>query len=49
MGSGKGVEGEGEADSFLGREPEAGLDPRTLGSWPEPKADALLTEPSRQP
>ena len=22
------------------REPDAGLDPRTLGSWPEPKADA---------
>ena len=25
-------EGEGEADSFLSREPEAGLYPRTLGS-----------------
>ena len=25
-------EGEGEADSSLSREPDAGLDPRTLGS-----------------
>ena len=24
----------------LGREPDAGLDPRTPGSWPELKADA---------
>ena len=36
------VEGqrEGEADSSLKREPDAGLDPRTPGSGPEPKADA---------
>ena len=27
-------------------EPDAGLSPRTLGSWPEPKADAqLLSHP----
>jgi len=32
--------GEGEADSPLSREPDAGLNPRTLGSWPELKADA---------
>jgi len=31
------VEGAGLPRS---REPEVGLDPRTLGSWPEPKADA---------
>ena len=31
---------EREAYSLLSREPDAGLDPRTLGSWPEPKADA---------
>jgi len=30
----------GEAGSPLSREPDDGLDPRTLGSWPEPKADA---------
>jgi len=36
--------GEGEANSSLSREPDVvldvGLDPRTLGSGPEPKADA---------
>jgi len=32
--------GEGEAVFPLSREPDAGLDPRTLGSWPEPKVDA---------
>ena len=31
---------EGEAGSPLSREPDAGLDPRTVGSHPEPKADA---------
>ena len=30
---------EGEADSLLSKEPDAGLNPRTLGSWPELKAD----------
>ena len=37
------------ADSPLIREPEAELDPRTLRSWPEPKADTSPTEPSRRP
>jgi len=32
--------GEREAGFPPSREPDAGLDPRTLGSWPEPKADA---------
>ena len=31
--------GEGEAGFPQSREPSAGLDPRMLGSWPEPKAD----------
>ena len=30
----------GEADCPLSREPHVGLNPRTLGSRPEPKADA---------
>ena len=34
------AEGEGEADSPLSREPSMGLDPRTLRSWPELKADS---------
>ena len=33
-------EGKGEADFPLSREPDAGLDLRTLGSQPESKADA---------
>ena len=34
-------EGEGEAGSPLSREPDdVGLHPRTLGSGPEPRADA---------
>ena len=36
-----GREREGEAGSLLSREPHAGLDHRTLGSWPELKAEAL--------
>jgi len=32
--------GEGEAGFPLSREPDAGLDPRTLRSQPESKADA---------
>ena len=32
--------GEGEAGSPLSREPNVGLDPRTPGSRPEPKAEA---------
>ena len=31
---------EGEADSPLSEELDAGLDPGTLGSWPDLKADA---------
>ena len=42
-------EGQGEAGSPLSREPDAGLNPRTLGSWPEPKANAELIEPPRCP
>ena len=38
---GRGAEREAEADSPLSREPDAGLNPRTLGSPPEPKADSL--------
>ena len=30
-------------------EPDAGLDPRTPGSWPEQKADTQVTEPPRPP
>ena len=41
--------GQGEADSMLSREAHAGLDPRTLRSQPEPKADAQTTDPHRQP
>ena len=33
------AEGEGEADSLQSREPDTGLDPRTLRSQSEPKAD----------
>ena len=40
--------GEGEAGSPLSREPNVGLDPRTLGSQPEPKADASPTKPPRR-
>ena len=32
--------GEGESGFPMSREPDVGLDPRTLGSHPEPKADA---------
>ena len=38
--AGGGTEGEGEADSPLSREPNWGLHPRTLGSWPDLKGDA---------
>ena len=38
-GRGRGAEGEGEAGSPLSREPDVGLDPRTPGSRPGPKAD----------
>ena len=48
-GAGGGGEGEREADSYPNREPDGELNPRTLGSQPEPKADASLTEPPRRP
>ena len=38
---------EGEADSPLSRELDAGLYPRTLGPQPELKADASPAEPPR--
>ena len=41
-------EAEGEAGFPLSTEPDAGLDPRTLGSWPEPQADTLATEPPKR-
>ena len=44
-GWGTGAEGEGEAGSLLSREPDLGLDPRTLGPCPELKAVSQLTEP----
>ena len=34
------AQGEGEAGFPSSREPEAGLDPRSLAAGPEPKADA---------
>ena len=36
---GRGSEGEGEVGSLLSMEPNTGLDPRTLRSSPEPKAN----------
>ena len=41
--------GEGEAGSPLSPEANARLYPRTPGSWPELKADALSTEPPKHP
>ena len=38
--SGGGAVGEGDASCPLSREPNVGLDSRTLGSRPELKADA---------
>ena len=38
--AGGAAEGEGEADFLLSREPDVGLDLKTLRSWPEPKAAA---------
>jgi len=38
--SGGGAEGEGQADSSPSKEPDVGLDPRTLRSRPKPKSDA---------
>lgn len=36
---GGGVEGKGEADSQISRDPDVRLNPKTVGSRPEPKAD----------
>ena len=36
---GRDAEAEGEAGSPQSQEPDVGLNPRTLGSQPEPKAD----------
>ena len=38
----RGRQREEEAGSLLSREPDAGLHPRTLRSWPEPKAEILI-------
>ena len=46
---GEGAEEEGETGPPLSREPDGGLDPRTLGPWPELKAHAQPTEPHRSP
>ena len=46
---GGGAEAEGEAGSPLSREPNLGLDPRTLESQSKPKAEASPTEPPRHP
>jgi len=43
------AEGEGKAGSPLHREPDVGLDPKTPGPRPEPKADAQPTKPPRCP
>ena len=40
---------EGEAGSPWSREPDVGLNPRTLWPWSEPKADASPTEPPWDP
>ena len=44
-----GADREGEADSLLSKEPDKGLDPRTLRSRPEPKADTQPTELPKHP
>ena len=44
---GGGAEGEREADFPLSREPNSGLDPRTLRWWPELKADWATQAPQR--
>lgn len=39
------MSGEEEEAAFpLRREPDAGINPRTLGSWLKPKAHAQVTE-----
>ena len=46
---GGGAERKGEADFPLSSEPDSGLDPRTLKSCSELKADASHTEPPKLP
>ena len=46
---GKGQRGNQTPKPQLSREPDVGLDSRTLGSWPELKADAWPTDPPRRP
>ena len=43
------AEVEGEAGSPLSREPDEGLDPRTLQSWLELKSNTQPAEPPRCP
>ena len=43
------MEGGREAGFPLNREPDVGLDPRTMGSRPGLKAVVQLTEPPRHP
>ena len=43
MGAGR-AERKGEESFPLSKEPDVGLDPSTLGLWPEPKADRCLTK-----
>lgn len=43
------AEGEGEPDSLLSKEPDMGLDPRTLRPRPKLKAVVQPTEPPRCP
>ena len=47
--NGVGAEREGEADSALSREPDAGLNPRTPGSSLEQRADTKPIESHRSP
>ena len=49
MSGGGGGEQEGKVDSPLSREPDVGLNRRTLRSLLELKADAKLSEPLRCP
>ena len=43
------TQAEGEAGSLRGAEPDAELDPRTLGSQLEPKVRYSTTKPPRRP
>ena len=43
-GGGKGREGESQAGSMLSTEPDTGLDPTALQSWPELKSSPYSTD-----